>query len=143
VSTGKVAKPPAAVVSNVDKYWNKSWKDYGTVDGQFYAAPMSANMKSLVWYSPKTFQANGWTVPTTWADMMSLSDKIVSSGKMKPWCGGIGSGTATGWPATDWLEEIVLRVGGGQVYDDWVSHKVKFSDPQITAAFQQLQKWML
>jgi alpha-glucoside transport system substrate-binding protein len=143
VSTGKVAKPPADVVSNVDKYWNKSWKQYGTVDGQFYAAPMSANMKSLVWYSPKTFQANGWTVPTTWADMMSLSDKIVASGKMKPWCGGIGSGTATGWPATDWLEEIVLRLGGGQVYDDWVSHKVKFSDPQITAAFQQLQKWML
>ncbi|MBO0868017.1 MAG: carbohydrate ABC transporter substrate-binding protein [Micromonosporaceae bacterium] len=143
VGTGKVAKPPAQVVSDVDKYWNKAWKQYGTVDGQFYAAPMSANMKSLVWYSPKTFAANGWKVPTTWADMMTLSDQIAASGKAKPWCGGIGSGTATGWPATDWLEEIVLRTGGGQVYDDWVAHKIKFSDPQITDAFTQLSKWML
>src|SRR5262249_13786624 len=31
VKTGKVAKPPAEVTSNVDKYWNKAWKDYGTV----------------------------------------------------------------------------------------------------------------
>jgi alpha-glucoside transport system substrate-binding protein len=142
VKTGKVAKPPQAVVSNVDKYWNKAWKDYGTVDGQFYAAPMSANMKSLVWYSPKAFAAKGWKVPTTWTDMMTLSDQIAATGE-KPWCGGIGSGTATGWPATDWLEEIVLRTAGGDVYDKWVSHDVKFSDPQITAAFQQLQGWML
>src|SRR5262245_12783400 len=141
VKTGKVVKPPAQTVSNEDK-WSKAWKDYGSVDGTFYAAPMSANMKSLVWYSPKAFKAAGYTVPTTWADMMALSDKIAQSGK-KPWCGGIGSGTATGWPATDWLEEIVLRQGGGDVYDKWVSHDVKFSDPQIIQALQTLQGWML
>ncbi|HKS99520.1 MAG TPA: extracellular solute-binding protein, partial [Rugosimonospora sp.] len=112
VKTGKVARPPAQTVTNEDK-WSKVWKDYGSVNGTFYAAPMSANMKSLVWYSPKAFQAAGYTVPTTWTDMMALSDKIAAAGKAKPWCGGIGSGTATGWPATDWLEEIVLRQAGG------------------------------
>src|SRR5437660_4649899 len=76
VKSGKVAKPTAQVVSNEDKYWNKTWKQYGTVNGTFYAAPMSANMKSLVWYSPKAFQQAGYQVPTTWADMMTLSSTI-------------------------------------------------------------------
>src|SRR5206468_2970745 len=64
VKTGKVKKPATQTVTNEDK-WNKAWKDYGSVDGTFYAAPMSANMKSLVWYSPKAFKAAGYTVPTT------------------------------------------------------------------------------
>ncbi|MGN6088539.1 MAG: ABC transporter substrate-binding protein [Actinomycetales bacterium] len=136
------AKPaPKSVEDNVDKYWNPAWKQYATVNGKFYGAPMSANMKSLVWYSPKAFKDAGYTVPETWADMMSLSDKIAAAGKVKPWCGGIGSGTATGWPATDWLEEIVLGTYGGQTYDDWVSHKVKFSSPEITDAMKTLDGW--
>jgi alpha-glucoside transport system substrate-binding protein len=143
VSTGAVKKPPAGVVANEDKYWNAAWKQYGTVNGTFYAAPQSANMKSLVWYSPKMFQQAGYQVPTTWADLMSLSDKIAAAGKGNAWCGGIGSGTATGWPATDWVEEVVLGKEGGQVYDDWVSHKVKFSDPQIEDAMNVVQNWML
>lgn len=142
VKSGKVVKPPQAVVDNVDKYWNKAWKAYGTVNGTFYAAPMSANMKSMVWYSPKAFKAAGYTVPTTWADLMTLSDKIAAAGKGKPWCGGIGSGTATGWPATDWLEEIVLGSQGGDVYDKWVSHEVKFGSPEITKAMDTLSGWM-
>jgi alpha-glucoside transport system substrate-binding protein len=99
-------------------------------------------MKSLVWYSPKTFTANGWTVPTTWQELMTLSDTIAKSGKLKPWCGGIGSGTATGWPATDWLEEIVLRQYGASVYDQWVTHAIKFDSPQINGAMTTLQNWM-
>ncbi len=142
VQTNSVAKPPQAVADNVDKYWNKAWKTYGSVDGTFYAAPMSANMKSFVWYSPKAFTAAGYKVPTTWDDMMKLSDTIAKAGKAKPWCGGIGSGTATGWPATDWLEEIVLRTGGGDVYDKWVSHDIKFSSPEITQAMTTLNGWM-
>lgn len=142
VKSGKVAKPPQAVVENVDKYWNKAWKAYGTVNGTFYAAPMSANMKSMVWYSPKAFAAAGYSVPTTWADLMALSDKIAAGGTVKPWCGGIGSGTATGWPATDWLEEIVLGSQGGEVYDKWVSHEVKFDSPEITQAMATLAGWM-
>ncbi|HEX6499659.1 MAG TPA: ABC transporter substrate-binding protein [Micromonosporaceae bacterium] len=142
VQTGKVAKPSAQTAANVDKYWNKTWKTYGSVKGTFYAAPMSANMKSFVWYSPKAFQKAGYQVPKTWDDLMKLSDTIAKSGQGKPWCGGIGSGTATGWPATDWLEEVVLRTGGGDVYDKWVSHDLKFSSPEITDAMKQLANWM-
>jgi alpha-glucoside transport system substrate-binding protein len=74
--------------------------------------------------------------------MKTLSNTIASSGKMKPWCGGIGSGTATGWPSTDWLEEIVLRQYGTDVYDQWINHTIKFSSPEITGAMNTLQSWM-
>jgi alpha-glucoside transport system substrate-binding protein len=142
VKTGKAVAAPSAVSANVDKYWNKAWKTYATVNGTFYGAPMSANMKSLVWYAPKAFTAAGYQIPTTWADLMTLSDTIAKAGKMKPWCGGIGSGTATGWPATDWLEEIVLRQSGPDVYDQWVNHTVKFDSPQIKQAMATLAGWM-
>jgi alpha-glucoside transport system substrate-binding protein len=142
VKTGKVAKPSSQVVANEDKNWTKVWKSYGTVNGTFYAAPMSANMKSLVWYSPKAFTQAGYKVPTTWSGLMSLSSTIASAGKGKPWCGGIGSGTATGWPATDWLEETVLGKYGGSVYDRWVSHDIKFSSPQIIDSMQTVAGWM-
>jgi alpha-glucoside transport system substrate-binding protein len=142
VKSGKVAKPSAATVANESK-WAPVWKSYGSVDGTFYAPPMSANMKSMVWYSPKMFKQAGYQIPTTWADLMSLSGKIAGAGGAKPWCGGIGSGTATGWPATDWLEELVLGKNGGDVYDQWVKHQIKFSDPQITSAMQTMQGWML
>ncbi|MFE1320182.1 ABC transporter substrate-binding protein [Kitasatospora phosalacinea] len=142
VKSGKVVKPPQQTVENENK-WSPIWKDYGSVNGTFYAAPMSANMKSLVWYSPKAFKAAGYEVPKTWAELVALSDKIArSGGETKPWCGGIGSGTATGWPATDWLEEVVLGSYGGEVYDQWVSHQVKFSDEKITTAMQTVAGWM-
>jgi len=141
VQTGKAVPAPAAVEANVSKYWSAAWKTYATVNGKFYGAPESANVKSLVWYSPSAFKAKGWTVPTTWADLMTLSGKIAATGET-PWCGGIGSGTATGWPATDWLEELVLRDQGPTVYDNWVSHKVKFDSPDITSAMTLLDNWM-
>jgi len=144
VATGSVKKPPAQTVAN-ENNWNAAWKGYGSVNGTFYAAPMSANMKSMVWYSPSFFQQHNYTVPTTWADLMSLSAKMatdMAASGGKPWCGGISSGTASGWPATDWLEEVVLGSFGGQVYDDWISHKVKFSDPQIQQAMNTIAGWM-
>jgi alpha-glucoside transport system substrate-binding protein len=141
VLAGAVKNPPAQTVAN-EANWSQYWKSYGTVGGTFYAAPMSANMKSLVWYSPKFFSAHGYKVPTTWAGMMSLSAQIAKSGTTKPWCGGINSGTASGWPATDWLEEVVLGKYGAQVYADWISHKVKFDSPQIMDAMTTVHNWM-
>lgn len=131
--TDTVVEPPKQVADNVDKFWGSDWKQYGTVDGKFYAAPLGANVKSFVWYSPKMFEKNGWKVPTTWEDMIKLSDQIAAKG-IKPWCIGLESGEATGWPATDWIEDAVLRTGGPQVYDDWISHKIPFNDPKIAQA---------
>ncbi len=142
VATGKAVPAPATTVNNVNKYWSKSWRDLGSVNGVVYAAPNSANNKSLVWYSPKQFAKNGYTVPTTWADLFKLSDAMVAKGQT-PWCGGIESGGATGWPATDWLEETVVRMYGAKVYNDWIAGKVRFSGSQIQSAMSTVAGWML
>ena len=81
VSTGKAVPAPTAVVDNVNKYWSKSWLNLGSVGGKFYAAPNSANLKSLVWYSPKQFAKYHYTVPTTWAAMFTQSDKMAAAGQ--------------------------------------------------------------
>jgi alpha-glucoside transport system substrate-binding protein len=131
--TDKVVPAPEGVVKNVDEFWSEEWKGYGTVDGTFYAAPLGANVKSFVWYSPQMFADAGYEVPQTWDELVALSDKIVADGGM-PWCAGIGSGDATGWPATDWLEDVMLRTAGPDVYDQWVNHEIPFNDPQVAEA---------
>ena len=131
----------AGTVANVDKYYSPSWKTYGTVDGTFYAAPLGANVKSFVWYSPKQFEKNGYTVPTTWDELIALSDKILAdhgAEGAKPWCAGISSGEATGWPATDWLEDMLLRTSGGDVYDKWLTNEVKFDSPEVKEALAKV-----
>jgi len=135
--TGKVVEAPAAVGKNTDEFFGEDWKAYGTVDGKFYAAPLGANVKSFVWYSPKMFADKGWAVPKTWDDMTALSDKIAATG-VKPWCFGIESGDATGWPLTDWLEDAILRDAGPDVYNDWVAHKIPFNDPKIAESLDRV-----
>jgi alpha-glucoside transport system substrate-binding protein len=129
-TSGKLKPASDAVTTEAEGNWVKSWIDYATVDGVFFGSPMSANLKSLVWYSPKSFKKFGYTVPTTWDDMLKLSDKMVADGN-KPWCVGIESGVATGWPLTDWMEEVMLRLHGPDVYDKWVNHEIPFNDPQV------------
>jgi alpha-glucoside transport system substrate-binding protein len=135
--TKKVVEAPKGVDSNVDEFWGEDWKAYGTVDGKFYAAPLGANVKSFVWYSPKMFKDNGWAIPTTWDEMTKLSDTIAAKG-IKPWCFGVESGDATGWPLTDFVEDALLRDAGPDVYNDWVSHKIPFNDPQVAESVDRV-----
>jgi alpha-glucoside transport system substrate-binding protein len=129
-----IVPAPDATAANVDEFFNEAWKGYGTVDGTFYAAPLGSNVKSYVWYSPAMFDDAGYEVPETWDDLLSLSQQIVDDGAM-PWCAGVESGDATGWPATDFIEDVVLRTAGPDVYDQWVTHEIPFNDPQIVEAW--------
>jgi alpha-glucoside transport system substrate-binding protein len=128
-----VVPAPEAAEANVDEFFSPDWKAYGEVDGTFYATPFGANVKSYVGYSPTAFEEAGYEVPETWDEMIELSDQIVEDGG-KPWCAGVGSGEATGWPATDWVEDVVLRTAGAEVYDQWTNHEIPFNDPQIIEA---------
>ncbi len=119
-----------------EQNYSPDWLKYSTVDGKFYGAPLGSNVKSFVWYSPKMFQEKGWTIPTTWDELIKLSDTIAASG-MKPWCVGFESGDATGWPGTDWIEDLMLRTVTPEVYDQWTTHGIPFNDPQVAAAFDK------
>lgn len=117
-----------------------SWAAYGNYagpDGQHhqYAFPFKADVKSLVWYVPENFADAGYEIPKTMEELKALTEQIVRDGGT-PWCIGIGSGGATGWPATDWVEDLMLRLNTPQDYDDWVSNKLKFDDPKVVAAIE-------
>jgi alpha-glucoside transport system substrate-binding protein len=131
---------PESVSKEVDENFSPSWKNYGTVDGTFYAAPYDANVKSFVWYSPKQFKDAGYEVPKTWDDLLALTDKISKDIGGPPWCAGVESGDATGWPGTDWVEDMVLRTAGPDVYNQWAEHKIPFNDPKIVAAWNETAK---
>jgi alpha-glucoside transport system substrate-binding protein len=139
VDTGAMIPAPAAVAASVDANYTPDWKNYGTVDGTFYAAPLGANVKSFVWYSPKTFADNGWEIPTTWAELLALSDTIAAT-DVQPWCVGFGSGEATGWVGTDWMEDLMLRFQDAATYDKWVSNEMKFDDPKVAEVLAEAGK---
>lgn len=132
---GWLMPAPEAVEANVDEFWGEDWKGYGSYDGTFYAAPLMASIKGYVWYSPTEFEEKGYEVPETLEDLTALSEEIAAEGDHKPWCVGLGSGDATGWPGTDWVEDYVLRQSGPEVYDQWITHEIPFNDPQIVEAF--------
>ena len=118
----------------------QSWVDLGTYkdkDGnaKFFAYPWKQDLKSMVWYVPENFEESGYKVPETWEDMMALSEKIIADGGV-PWCIGLGSGGATGWPATDWVEDIMLRTVKPDVYVKWTKNEVPFTDPQVVNALK-------
>ncbi|GAB4106137.1 ABC transporter substrate-binding protein [Micromonospora taraxaci] len=130
---GKLKSLSADTKALAEQNMPADWLKYGTVNGTLYGVPLGANVKSFVWYSPKTFKEKGWEVPTTWDQLIALSDKIAASGT-KPWCVGVESGDATGWPATDWIEDVILRTQGPEVYDQWTTHGIPFNDPKIVDA---------
>jgi alpha-glucoside transport system substrate-binding protein len=113
----------------------------GEVDGEHYGFPTNANYKSMVWYAKDDFDAAGYEVPTSWDELIALSDQMVADGNT-PWCVGFESGTATGWPATDWLEEIVLKTAGVDVYQQWATHEIPFNDPVVVNAAEMFGEIM-
>src|SRR5438309_1417758 len=104
-------------------------------DGKLYQIFAWADVKGLIWYDPKNFQAKGYNVPKSWTDLQGLQSTIKGAGTT-PWCVTVESGSATGWAASDWLKEIVLSQSGPDVYDKWVAGTQKWSSPEIKSAFQ-------
>lgn len=122
-------------MSTIQQNYSKDWLDYASYKGHLYGVLPKANSKGTIWYNPKVFQANGYTVPTDWNGLIALSDKIASSGKY-PWAMGVSSGAASGWPACDWIDQIYLSLNGPDMVDKWIAHKIPWTDPSIKNAFQ-------
>ncbi len=117
-----------------------SFADLATFSGPdgteaLYGLFYKLDLKSLVWYSPEQFDEMGYEAPETMEDLKALTEQIVEDGGT-PWCIGLGSGAATGWPATDWVEDLMLRNNPPEVYDQWVSNEIPFDDPAVLAAIE-------
>ncbi|MBN2624136.1 MAG: carbohydrate ABC transporter substrate-binding protein [Acidimicrobiales bacterium] len=121
---------PDDVVSEVEENFDPGFTDLVTIDGELKGVPLKADLKSLVWYSPEQFETNGYEIPETFDDFLALADTMAADGNT-PFCIGIGSDDATGWPMTDWVEDFMLRMKGPDVYDAWYTHEIPFNDPDV------------
>ena len=142
-AAGNVAPLSEETASWIEENYaaGQSWVDLATsyneqaggeaLNGFFY----KVDVKSLVWYSPPVFDELGYEIPTTMEELIALSEQAVEDG-FAPWCIGLGSGDATGWPATDWVEDIMLRTQPLETYDAWVSNEIPFSDPAVVNAIE-------
>jgi alpha-glucoside transport system substrate-binding protein len=107
----------------------------GEYEGKHYGIPTNVNMKTMVWYNKTIWDANAYEVPTTFDELKALSALAVADG-VTPWCVGFGSDAATGWPGTDWIEDIMLGSAGVDAYDRWVTNDLKFQSPEVKHAFE-------
>jgi alpha-glucoside transport system substrate-binding protein len=134
---GFILPVPDDIVAATAAQWPEAWMAFGNSNGAQYGIPNKSDLKSLVWYKPSVFAANGYEIPTTLDALYALSDQMIADG-ITPWCVGIESGPATGWTFTDWVEDLTLRRAGVDFYDSWVVGDTKFSDPQSVAIWNEI-----
>ena len=122
--------------ATLKQQYSEEWLKLAQVDGKQVGIFIKAALKGPIWYNPKEFQkVSGGATPKTFDELMALSERIAATGTT-PWCIGLASGAASGWPGTDWLEDIVLRQAGPDVYDQWHQGKIKWSSPEIKRAWE-------
>lgn len=113
------------------KNYAKTWIGLGSYGGKLYGVYFKVANKSVIWYNPKEFKKNGWAVPKTWNELIALDKKIVAAGKT-PW----SIGADIGWPLSDWLENIMIRTAGPELYQQWIDHDIPWTHPAVKKAFQ-------
>jgi alpha-glucoside transport system substrate-binding protein len=115
--------------------------DLGVFDDQLYGVIYLLSLKSLVWYPVPEFTDAGYQPPETWQDMLALTEQIKQDGEVtNPWCIGAEASGDTGWFITDWIEDLMLRIHGPEVYDQWVNHEIPFNSPEVTEVFQAFEE---
>jgi alpha-glucoside transport system substrate-binding protein len=117
--------------------YSQDWIDEGSVDGNFVGLVVKASPKSTVWYAPPAFAEGGYQTPTTWDELVSLTNQVREDGDVAPWSIGMEAGGASGWPGSDWIQEIYLAENGPEMYDQWVNHDIPWTDASVKAAFEK------
>jgi alpha-glucoside transport system substrate-binding protein len=112
----------------------------GVINGTWLGLPVKTDLKTIIWYSPANFQALGYTVPTTWDELNTLVEKMVSDGKV-PWSMGFESGDATGWTGSDFIQDILLVQQGPDYVNNIINGTVPYNDAGVKQAYQTYGKW--
>jgi len=123
----------------------KAFLDLATVNGKLYGFFMKADTKGTIWYNPKWFQQNGLkplTADSTWDDLANLAKAIKAKG-VAPWSIGLEAADASGWPGTDWIQQIIFNQEGASTYDGLVDGSIKFTDPKVKDAWQKFGQMAL
>jgi alpha-glucoside transport system substrate-binding protein len=120
----------------------ESFITLGSYNDSVYGIFYKTDVKSIVWYPVQAFADNGYEIPATWDELIALSDQIVADGNGNPWCTSMEHGDASGWVATDWVEDILLRSAPPETYAQWINHEIPFNDPEVLEAADLMsQAW--
>lgn len=137
---GDLKPLPQGVLDVLEAEYNEGVIADSTVDDELVGIFIKMSVKGLIWYNPAAFEAAGYEVPEDWDGLNSLVDEAADAGTT-PWGISLESGAASGWPATDWIEDFVIRQSGPEVYDAWVNGEQAWSSDEIRSAWESFGKW--
>jgi len=100
-------------------------------DGKMYFVPITYYAWGIH-YRPSIFQKNGWEVPTTMDQLMSLADNMKSAG-ITPFA----FGNDGRWPAMGTFDQLNFRLNGYQFHIDLMAGKEKWTDDRVKNVFTQ------
>lgn len=85
-----------------------------------YWLPIKTDLKSMVWHP------------------QGQDDTEVEKAARQPgaWCLGMGSDATSGWPGSDWIEDILLQQTDQDTYTQWVNGEVHWKDDRVRTAWQ-------
>ena len=132
--------PLTEVNGNADNY-NQSWQDLGSVGGTWYGLPIKTDIKSLVWYSPLSFELEGYEVPTTWEDFTALLDTMAAT-DTPSLAMGFESGGATGWAGTDFVQDLLLRSQSADYVRGLATGATIWTDQGMVDAWAMYADWV-
>ncbi|MER6399545.1 extracellular solute-binding protein [Kitasatospora sp. NPDC001603] len=126
---------PPTVAGHLEHDFAKVWTDYGTVDGKLYGLYFKAAHKSTVWYSPSALEGAGVKPPATFDELLKAGHAISDSG-----LAAFAVAGESGWPLTDWFENVYLSQAGPENYDKLATHQLPWTDPSVVNALTTLGK---
>ncbi|MEK8172171.1 hypothetical protein NKH77_31600 [Streptomyces sp. M19] len=91
------------------------------VRGHLYWIPVKADLKSVVWFDAARHSPR---------DL----DALATDGAR--WCAGLDAESVSGWPGTDWIEDLLLQRRGSGVYQEWATGRLPWTDPRVAAAWR-------
>jgi ABC-type glycerol-3-phosphate transport system substrate-binding protein len=116
--------------SSIEGNYASGILDVGTVNGELLALMVKLNSKGTIWYKPATFEDNGYEVPTSWDDLLALTDQMKADGLGPPWAVGAGDS----WNLTDIFEMLYLTMAGEDAYDTLFSADGNWTDQTVLDA---------
>jgi alpha-glucoside transport system substrate-binding protein len=122
----------------INENYSETWTSLATVDDTVYGVVAKANSKSFIWYRPSSFRENGFEIPTTWDQLLDITEQYESKGK-KPWAVG-AQGRDNSWTLTDWFENIYARKAGGDNYTKLFNGDLPFNDQTVKDTLTEMTK---
>jgi alpha-glucoside transport system substrate-binding protein len=105
----------------------------GIMGGKHYYLMIKFQVKGLLWYNKHVYTGEA---PKTFNDLVAIDP--TKYGAQKLFCAAFESGAASGWPASDQIDNIIMRQSGPDVYTKWIEGKQKWTSPEIKAGYQAL-----